>query len=419
MPRTLHYKPPADGGVFLATPAYAGLSASYVYALFASTRALQEAGIDAHLEIMAENCHVDDSRNVLVRDFLETDCESLVFLDADLRWNPSELVRLIQHDVDIVAGIYPLKNNPKEDMTYPIRHLPGDTLENEIGLLEVEAVPTGFLKISRQVLESLAEDAPGFRNKLDTSDRIKTPLIFERTMLDGARWGGDYTFCMKAREKGFKVWIDPHMTFEHAGEHVWNGCYADHLVKQANQIHPKIIKNLADISCDRQTDDTFIDLFRTWNNEWASSPELLAACFEIARQYKTPVLEFGSGLSSLVMAAAGANVYALEHDWVWYEKITRIKNALSLDNLTVKYAPIRDYGDFRWYDIDQLPDTREYGIMLVDGPPRDVGRKGFDVLVHSDHAVVIRDDTLMTAECKGQFSFGVARPFFIKMPEAA
>src|SRR5687767_1370041 len=95
-------------GTFLAVAAYDGLSAPFVHSLFSSQANIPHR---MDLEIFSGNCHVDDGRNRLVRDFLETDCEQLIFLDADVFWLDAELKKLIEHDADIVAGIYPMKND--------------------------------------------------------------------------------------------------------------------------------------------------------------------------------------------------------------------------------------------------------------------------------------------------------------------
>jgi acetone carboxylase gamma subunit len=42
--------------------------------------------------LLSGNCHVDDARNSVVREFLASDCTELVFIDADVSWEPETLV---------------------------------------------------------------------------------------------------------------------------------------------------------------------------------------------------------------------------------------------------------------------------------------------------------------------------------------
>ena len=145
--------------VLLATPTYDKLGAAYTEALFHSSDALAKAGIASELCILAGDCHVDDARNFLVRNFLESDCTDLVFLDADVAWPPEALVELLRYDRDVVAGLYPLKSRTEN---FPVRLLPDKVWAEVDGLLEVESVPTGFLRIRRSVLERMAGVAPKY-----------------------------------------------------------------------------------------------------------------------------------------------------------------------------------------------------------------------------------------------------------------
>ena len=104
----------SDKSVFLAVPTYGDLPAGFVHALWGAQMSLNSANIGSTLEILSANCHVDDGRNLLVRDFLETDCDDLVFLDPDVMFNPLDIVKLLLPRQDVVAGVYPLKQNEEE-----------------------------------------------------------------------------------------------------------------------------------------------------------------------------------------------------------------------------------------------------------------------------------------------------------------
>ena len=179
MPKVLHRSAPVAGGTFIASLTGSNmLNAEFAFALAQSMKELTLKGHDLELEIYSENCHVDDGRNRLVRDFLLSGCRQLIFIDSDIRWEPKDLESLILHKKEVVAGIYPLKS---ETEGYPVRHLPGDIYSNQDGLIEVDGVPTGFLKINRTVLEKLDEVSEHYPSKDDVKGKRKIPLIFERT----------------------------------------------------------------------------------------------------------------------------------------------------------------------------------------------------------------------------------------------
>lgn len=208
----------AEQRVFLATPAYAGVGAGYAESLFVSAQALAQAGIASELAILSGYCHVDDARNRLVREFLDTSCTDLVFLDADMGWLPESLVALCRYDRDVVAATYPMRS---AETHFPVRVLPGPIWSDAEGLIEVEGVPAGFLRIRRRVLERLGAGAPKVCITPGSPDDV--PVIFERQIHEGVRWGGDYVFCRKWRAAGGKVYVVPDVVLEHTGQQSFSG----------------------------------------------------------------------------------------------------------------------------------------------------------------------------------------------------
>lgn len=367
--------------VFLATPVYGGLSAGYVEALFASQRALISAGIPSELAIFAGNCHVDDSRNQLVRDFLETECTDLLFLDADVRWDADALVRLCQHDRDVVGGCYPMRS---DDEHYPLAHIGGhgaDINSASDGLIEVAHTATGFLRIRRVVLERLAEEAISHSLSNDKPGQLAVPIIFERTVSENVRRGGDITFCHKWRDMGGSVWIDPEMWFEHFGENSWSGSYGAYL-RRVNGL--TMTQVLAHIRNGSETPGMMVEIVETWGNPmFALSVEPLVIAVGMARATTGPILECGSGLSTLAMAAAtDQEVWALEHDPAWAESTRQIAKEHGLGNVHIVDAPLEIVDGISWYNTDGLlPES--FTMALLDGPPRNNqgGRKGFETMM--------------------------------------
>lgn len=362
---------PSEQKVFLATPAYSGVEAGYTFALFESVKALEAAGIGSELALFANDCHVDDSRNRLVRQFLMTDCTDLVFLDSDLRWEAKDLVKLLSFDVDVVGSTYPLKQE-KED--YPVR-LKGD-LEN--GLYEAEALPTGFLRIKRHVLETLAKEAQKYMGKADHS--IPTPLIFERTIEGSARWGGDYTFCRKWAKHG-KLYLYPDPIFEHVGNKRWTGSYSS-FVERARD--GAIVAGLNAIREGRATPESYWEMVKAWGNEWSGDGDLLSSAVMLGAGKK--VLECGSGLTTLCLAAAGAEVLSLEHSGKFAELTAKAGNELLTEEeqarINIHVTPLKD----GFYPIPE----DHYDLCLVDGPPRAIGDRSKAQRISAD--IFLSDD---------------------------
>ena len=406
--------------VFLATPCYGAPASEYVAALFESVSALASADIDAALEIYVGHCHVDDSRNRLVRDFLETDCTDLVFLDADVGWRAADLVRLLGHMRDIVGGTYPLK---KDEEDYPLRLLEAagaPVCYDEAGLVEVESLPTGFLRMRRPVLETMDSHAPHFEDKDHQPGQRMVPIIFERGLMGGVRRSGDYQYCAKWRDMGGKLYLDPACAFTHVGEKVWSGTWLDWFQRNSGQA---LAVSLAAIGRGTETPVIFATLFRVWGNPWAAPTDELAVLVGAVRGTANicddagaplPILEIGSGLSTLVLASAcekPRETWALEHDPAWLARLTSDAERCSVVDIQLCYAPLEplegenpeDPQAMKWYKLPPgLP--KRFSLIFVDGPPRNTGNGRAGILQAMDLAAALAPGGVLVMDDAGESS---------------
>jgi predicted O-methyltransferase YrrM len=114
------------------------------------------------------------------------------------------------------------------------------------------------------------------------------------------------------------------------------------------------------------------DLVYAWGNEeWSAEPEYLQAVAAAALSERGPVLECGSGLTTLVLGAVakktGSSVWTLEHEPRWAE---RARSAVARFRLPVRLCvtPLRNFGSFWWYDVD-VSVMPSFGLVICDGPP--------------------------------------------------
>lgn len=375
--------------VFLATPAYSGVTGAYPVALFNAVHELEKAGIGCELAIYAGNCHVDDGRNTLVREFLRGDCTDLVFLDADLWFSGKSLVELVQYDRDVVAGIYPKKQDDEE---FPVWLKGGELWTDKDGLLEVVAVPTGFLRISRRAIEKLAKNVPHYWPRHVKTQKDSTPLIFERSLNGSIRVGGDYEFCRKWRDLGGKIFVAPEMEFSHVGENEWDGSLASYLMRKNGLTDEYIKTMLRRLQSGKNID--FVSLRREWGNVYSAWPEFLTALQLMAQEAQGPILECGSGLTTLILGAVTEQpVYVLENDLEYAQKIQGWIEEMGYSNVYTYHAPIKDYNGFQWYEVPE--DLPQFGFIVCDGPRRTAGRYGLvPVLSHRilDGCKILADD---------------------------
>jgi hypothetical protein len=127
---------------------------------------------------------------------------------------------------------------------------------------------------------------------------------------------------------------------------------------------------------------TWDDLVFGWGNPWSVDAGFLDVMAVAALDEPGPVLECGSGLTTLVLAALrgdrGASVWSLEHDPEWYRLVVRRLRHFRL-RANVAFAPLRNYGAFEWYDVRELQ-LPAFSLVVCDGPPNSTRGGRFGLL---------------------------------------
>jgi len=213
-----------DQRVFLAIPSYDGtVTHTFIDSFIASLAECGANDIGVRYKIWVGNCYVEQARNYLIREFLKSDCTDMLFIDADVAWDASKVPQILSYDKDIVAGIYPYKSN---ELNFPA--IWKNPVRWDGDLLEMQGVPTGFLRIRRNVLEKFIEKFPErLTRQLNPDGSVKDEYyhIF-RCFQRGEMWfGEDYNFCYEWAEMGGSLWAMPDVQFLHTGRKCFEGNY--------------------------------------------------------------------------------------------------------------------------------------------------------------------------------------------------
>lgn len=408
---------PSPYYVLLATPAASHPECNHSKSMAATVETLSRAGIQFDFLQVQGSCHVDDVRNGIIRDFLKWErpaseaphCRhrytDLFFIDADMGWDAKGIIDLLMAPGDIVAGVYRHKNDIE---TYPFVAGQFEGLgANEANLFEMEKAATGFMRIRRAVLERLAEveRAGGLRQTgsprcwwPNPQDEEKNPVhpvarIVERgwpremgipveVHAGNDYQSGDYVLCLKARAAGFGVFVDPDMKFSHAGSKVWVGHFGNHLRTEQGVLTPSFVAAVEALKTGKAEPEIFAALFEGWDifagrsplgSPMTLEPAALAELWGRARGAIAPVLEMGSGLTTLVLGLAlqgtGQAVHTLEDNLPSWRQTASALDRLGIKNVILHYAPLVPIGpkaDEVAYGEAEIPDT--FGLVLVDGP---------------------------------------------------
>ena len=167
------------------------------------------------------NADIRASRNWLITQFLNSDCTDLFFVDWDVIWPTDTMSKFLEAPVDLVAGVYRQRIDPEQ---YALRWLPDrPTLQADpaTGFLEVEAVPAGFMRVSRAGVERIVAKFPDSQGN---SPNGKVWRFFNSIIgPDNMEWGEDFSFCWRFAQAGGQIWIDPDLELGHVGYKTFSG----------------------------------------------------------------------------------------------------------------------------------------------------------------------------------------------------
>ena len=218
--------------IFVATPMYGGMCAGMYTKSTADLAILTTTyKIETRFYYLFNESLIPRARNYLADEFMRSDCTHMMFIDADIGFNPEDVLSLAAlaepgSDYEIVenyVGDYVF--NPTGDQREIRIDQPAEVLEGG----------TGFMMIQRSAFDKFAKTYPQQSYKpdhirTDAFDGTREIMAFFDCVIDPKTkryLSEDYMFCQWAREAGIKVWMCPWMKMQHMGSYNFSGSLAD------------------------------------------------------------------------------------------------------------------------------------------------------------------------------------------------
>lgn len=220
---------------------YGGMAtAAYTSSLAQTPTVFMRNGLGLCYMYRVNDSVVASARNNLAYQFLESQATHLMWIDADIGFNPMDIVSMVYADKDVVCGIYPkkeiewsrvvqavkdgvppeeLKNHVGSFVVNLIGNSAGDGDANADGVFEIAGGGTGFMLIKRGVFEALSADVPGYVQEDAVIKEFYSTTIDPET---GEFMTEDYHFCRLARKRGFKIYAAPWVHLTHTGTYVYD-----------------------------------------------------------------------------------------------------------------------------------------------------------------------------------------------------
>jgi hypothetical protein len=171
---------------------------------------------------MTNESLISRARNTLTAKFLAMpEATHLMFVDSDIGWEPWHLLVILNRDVDVIGGLYPMKTMP---IKWVVNGFDGAE-EGADGLQEVSKAGTGFLLTKRHVFEKLNSHPAVKQYKNDIGlDPIYDQYLktyFDTAVRQQRYYSEDWKFCEDWRDMGGKIWVDKRVLLRHTGTYTF------------------------------------------------------------------------------------------------------------------------------------------------------------------------------------------------------
>ena len=224
--------------LMIGTPMYGGnCTAHYAFSNLNLARVASSNNLNLNYQFTTSESLITRARNHVAHAFLNSDCSHLLFIDADIAFDPLDVIKLINHDLDVVCGGYPAKmfdwnsvyraaqmgispaDLPKYASPYIYNRIDNEKQEGD--LIEVKESGTGFMMIKKSVFEKLIPHVASYAMNQFDSVGYRHSEFFSTMIDDDILISEDYFFCRKWRSIGGRIYVDRTIKLNHIGSHVY------------------------------------------------------------------------------------------------------------------------------------------------------------------------------------------------------
>lgn len=249
--------------VHICMPCYGGMlteSTFMSYIKWANT--CRQLGIEWTMETMTNESLISRARNTLVAKFLNAPQSThLMFIDADIGWEPWHLLVLLNHRVDVVGGLYPMKTLP---IKWVVNGVEGGETRSDGNLLEVSKTGTGFMLVARDVFEKLDQHpaVKPFNNDIGLPKELDKHLktYYDTAVRENRYYSEDWTFCENWRDMGGKIWVDKRVLLKHTGTYVFDFASQEPLYRELQKIEQENLSRQVPATAEKPAEPELVEL---------------------------------------------------------------------------------------------------------------------------------------------------------------
>ena len=193
--------------LLIATPAYGNMvTTGYLRSIVRLQEVLLIEGVEHDFLILGNESLIHRARNVCVETFLRMGGTRLLFIDADIEFEPEAVRGLWELDAEVAVGAYRQKGPDGRLSVWTDHQLNLRELEG-MQVCEVLYAGTGFMMIKREVFERMEVEKAEYGGR-----------YFYSEVKDGVDLSEDYCFCDRVRAMGGVIMLNPAIRLKHWGQ---------------------------------------------------------------------------------------------------------------------------------------------------------------------------------------------------------
>lgn len=196
----------------------------------AAVPVLDRAGIE-HQMVSEVGCpYISHARATMLRKALDANADAVVFIDDDVAFTPTDMLKLVQTKGDVVAGTYRFKLPEEKYMATIVCDARGYPVCRTDGCIRADKVPAGFLKVTREAVRRFMR---AFPDLVYGDPEHPSVDLFNHGAHKGVWFGEDYAFSRRYLEAGGDIWLVPDLDLtHHAAEVAYPGNFHKFMLRR-------------------------------------------------------------------------------------------------------------------------------------------------------------------------------------------
>lgn len=255
--------------LYILTPCYNSTCyTSYTTSLINTINACNAYNIEVAIEFCNNDSLVPRARNNLIAKAMSNPkMTHMLFIDADISWDPKDIIKLICSNKLLIGGVYPIKHLYFENLSeesviekwkekkskiegtnisdaelfencllkYNYNALSNKTVVPQNRITEVRHLATGFMMIDRTLIESMQKAFPSTKYEdnlqfLKKEEYCNAYALFDCTVENQQYYSEDWLFCQRWINMGGKIYADLSIDLTHVGIHQFKGSFLNSII---------------------------------------------------------------------------------------------------------------------------------------------------------------------------------------------